>query len=126
MAAIMDFPHSNISGNDQLLPPVYLLGHCPPVFPNDLFKGAKKNSPKTLGWRQDAERSFLAIKRQLVLITRLSNPIPHARTVLYTDVSPEAMVLPQDAAGELLLVAFFSKPSAPTVTLTGSFWLYMR
>ena len=82
---------------------------------NDLLKGVKKNSPKPLEWGQAAADAFSAIKRQLVSLTRLAYPVPHAPTVLSTDASGEAVgaVLQQEVAGVLRPIAFFSKRLEP-------------
>lgn len=74
---------------------------------NDLLKG-NKNYPRPLDLGQDAERSFLAIKCQLVSLTRLTYQVSHAATVSSTDASTEAVgaVLQQDVARELWPVAF--------------------
>ncbi|KAK8390281.1 hypothetical protein O3P69_010161 [Scylla paramamosain] len=81
--------------------------------PGDLLKGVKKHSP--LEWGLSADEAFRAIKRQLLALTRLEYPVPHAKTVLATDASAEAVgaVLQQEVADELLPVAFFNKRLEP-------------
>lgn len=57
---------------------------------SDLFEGAK-NSPKPLEWEWGAEDAFNTIKRQLISLTRLVYPVPHAPMALSTDASVETV-----------------------------------
>lgn len=95
---------------------------------NNFLKGIMKNSVKTPDWKESADPAVQAVMLWRMFLTCLAYWVVHARTMLSTCASAEAVgaVLQQKMAVEVKLVPFFSKrlelPNPFTIPSTGSSW----